>query len=91
MELSRTLTIRNELGLHARTATQIARLAEGAHGRVYLVKDARQADATDILDMMGLYCPQGTEVTVGIDDPSDMEVLQRIAETIEGGFGESTE
>ena len=89
MDLSRTMSIKNELGLHARTAAQIARLAEEARGNVYLVKEGREANATDILDMLGLYCPRGTRVTVRIADPADEKVLDRIAEMIESGFGES--
>lgn len=81
--------IKNELGLHARSAAKIARLAAAARGQVYFMKADRKVDATDILDMMGLYCPKGTEITVGVADPDDVEVLERIAEAIESGFGES--
>ena len=89
MELSRTLSIKNTLGLHARSAAKIARLAQEARAGVHLIKDGRQVDATDILDMIGLYCPQGTQITVQIADPADTNVLERIAEAIEAGFGES--
>lgn len=89
MEQSRTLSIKNALGLHARSAAKIARLAQKARAGVYLIKDGRRVDATDILDMIGLYCPQGTQITVQIADPDDGHVLERIAETIEEGFGES--
>jgi len=90
MELSRTMTIKNELGLHARTAATIARLARDARSDVYLVKEDREVDATDILDMMGLYCPKGTQVTVRVADSEDLKVLDRIAEAVENGFGESS-
>jgi phosphocarrier protein HPr len=56
---------------------------------VFLIKDGQEADATSILDMMGLYCPRGTQVTVRITDPADEKVLNRIAGLIEAGFGES--
>lgn len=90
MELSRTMTIKNELGLHARTAATIARLARDARSGVYLIKEDREVDATDILDMMGLYCPKGTQVTVRVADSEDLKVLDRIAEAVENGFGESS-
>ena len=89
MGLTRNLTITNELGLHARTAAKIARLAEEADDNVYIIKDGQEVDATDILDIMGLYCPQGTRIILRIADPADMKVLDRIAEQIESGFGES--
>jgi len=88
MKFSRTLAIPNELGLHARAAAQIARLAEEAHSGVFVIKDGQEVDASSVLDIMSLYCPCGTEVTVRITDPADVEVLNRIARLIEAGFGE---
>ncbi len=88
MKLTRTLTIRNELGLHARGAAKIARSAEEARSAVFIAKDGQEADATSILDIIGLYCPCGTEVTVRITDPDDVEVLNSIVRLIETGFGE---
>ncbi len=88
MKLSQDLTIPNELGLHARAAAKVARLAEQARAGVFVIKDGQEADATSILDIIGLYCPCGTEVTVRITDPDDREILNRIARLIEAGFGE---
>ncbi|HID28862.1 MAG TPA: HPr family phosphocarrier protein [Desulfobacterales bacterium] len=88
MKLSRKVTIPNELGLHARAAAKIARLAEGARSKVYIVKEGQEVDAKDILDVMALYCPSGTEVLVKITDPGDVKALNRIARLIETGFGE---
>jgi len=85
---SRRLTISNELGLHARAAAKIARLAETAQSQVVIIKDGQEADGTDMLDIMSLYCPCGTEVTVRITDSADRAVLKRIAQLIEAGFGE---
>jgi phosphocarrier protein len=55
---------------------------------VFIAKDGQEADATSILDIIGLYCPCGTEVTVRITDPDDVEVLNSIVRLIETGFGE---
>ena len=88
MKLSRKVIIQNELGLHARAAAKIAKLAEGARSEVYIVKDGQEVDATDILDVIALYCPYGTEVAVKVTDPADVKVLNGIARLIEIGFGE---
>lgn len=88
MNLSRKVIIPNELGLHARAAAKIARLAEGARSKVYIVKDGQEVDATSILDVIALYCPYGVEVVVKITDTGDVKVLHRIARLIETGFGE---
>ena len=88
MKLSRKIIIANELGLHARAAAKIAKLAEKARSEVYIVKDGQEADATDILDIIALYCPHGAEIAVRITDPADVKVLNSIARLIETGFGE---
>jgi len=89
MKLSQNLVIPNELGLHARAAAKVVRLAEKAQGPVYVCKDGEEVDASSLLDIIGLYCPRGTEVTVRITDPADMELLNQIAALIKRGFGES--
>jgi len=89
VKLIRKVVIANELGLHARAAAKIAKLAEGARSEVYIVKDGQEVDATDILDIIALYCPCGAEVAVKIADPADENVLKDIARLIETGFGES--
>jgi len=88
MKLNRRVIISNELGLHARAAAMIAKLAEGAHSEVYIVKDGQEVDATSIVDVIALYCPYGAEVTVKITDPGDVKILNGIAKLIETGFGE---
>ena len=88
VKLTRKIVITNELGLHARAAAKIAKVCEGARSKVYIVKDGQEADASSILDVIGLYCPCGSEVAVRITDPKDVKVLNRIARLIETGFGE---
>lgn len=85
---TRTLRIVNELGLHARSAAQLAKLAGQARGRVWIMKNGQTADATSMLDMLTLACPKGSEVTVGVDDQSDLPVLEQMAVLIRRGFGE---
>ena len=86
--LRRNVIISNELGLHARAAARIAKLADKARSKVFIMKGGREADGTDIIDVMSLYCPCGTEVTVRITDPADGRVLNGIVRLIEAGFGE---
>lgn len=85
---STTLTIVNDLGLHARSAAKLAKLASEAKGCVWIVKDGESADAASMLDIMTLNCPKGTHVSVSIDDEADFNVLERISVLIRSGFGE---
>jgi phosphocarrier protein len=83
-----TVKIVNDLGIHARSAAKLAKLAEAAHGGVWIKKNRHTADASSVLDILSLSCPKGSDVTVSIDDDADMETLERIAALIRSGFGE---
>jgi phosphocarrier protein len=65
-------------------------MAEKARSDVFIMKDGQEeeADAKSLLDVVSLYCPFGTELTVRITDPADIKVLNGIARLIESGFGE---
>lgn len=85
---SRSLQIVNDLGLHARSAAKLAKLAGEARAGVWIMKNGNTADATSMLDIMTLACPKGSEITVSIDDEADVNTLERIVELIRSGFGE---
>jgi phosphocarrier protein len=86
--MSRDVVIVNELGMHARSAAKIAQLAQQAAADIWLEKDGEQADASSIIDLLALACPQGTTVTVAISDGRDINLLDALVDLIEKGFGE---
>jgi phosphocarrier protein len=83
-----TLRIINALGLHARSAAKLAKVAGQAQGDIWITKNGNTADATSLLDILTLDCPQGSEVTITIDDDADQNILARIEALIRSGFGE---
>ncbi len=85
---NRVATIRNELGLHARSAAQIAEIAGNSAANVWIMKDDKRADASSIIDILTLVCKKGTEITIIIEDFADIDILNAIAELVDGGFGE---
>ncbi|MDM8524729.1 HPr family phosphocarrier protein [Desulfococcaceae bacterium HSG8] len=87
-KFSKHVVIVNELGLHARSAARIAEIACGAQSDVWVIKDGEKVDAKSIIDMLTLACGKGTEIEIKIDKPSDIDILNRIADLIEDGFGE---
>lgn len=87
-DLSRNVAIINELGMHARAAAKIATLAQEAGSGVWVTNGEETADAASVIDLLTLACIKGTEVTVSIDSPADIDILNRIAALVENGFGE---
>ena len=69
--LSKDVVVINELGLHARSATRIATLAQQATSGVWVIRGAARADATSVVDILTLACEKGSTITLKVDDPSD--------------------
>jgi phosphotransferase system HPr (HPr) family protein len=86
--LSREATIINELGLHARSAAKIAKLAQPATGSVWVAKGDQKADASSIVDILTLACEKGTRITIWIENKADLQILEDITKLVESGFGE---
>ena len=87
--LSKKTSVINQLGLHARPAGMIAGLALKAQSDIWLYKNGEQVDASSIIDILSLGCQKGTDVTLKIENPEDMNILNEIINLFEKGFGES--
>ncbi|MFA5905280.1 MAG: HPr family phosphocarrier protein [Desulfobacula sp.] len=87
--ITRTTSVKNELGMHARPASRIAQIAESAQWGIWLHANSIKVDATSILDILSLCATKGTDIVVEIENKNDMHVLDQIADFFEIGFGES--
>ncbi len=87
----RRIVIPNRLGLHARAAAKLVRLASSFRSSVQLARcdvPTRTADAKNILGVLLLAATQHTEIellTEGEDEDVAIEALSRL---IEEKFGE---
>lgn len=87
--ISRTFTIRNKLGLHARPSAQLTQTASRFPCEVSIAKDGRRVNAKSIMGVMMLAAGPGSEVTVEAEGADEERALQALGELIESGFGES--
>ena len=85
---SKKVQIINELGLHARAAAIIAKLAQSAISTIWIIKENEMADAASIIDILTLECTKGSWITLKSENPEDHPVLLDILESIQSGFGE---
>ena len=85
---SKSVMIRNELGLHARAAAKIAKLAIRAEDTIWIIKDSEKVDASSIIDILTLGCSKGTVITFATNNESDLVILNDIVMLVEKGFGE---
>lgn len=88
--LEKNVKIINPLGLHARAAAQLVRLASTFESDIKLIRLDNQifADAKSILSVLTLAANKGTELTLKIIGEDANEALQSIENLINQGFGE---
>ncbi len=89
MEVVRRLKIRNSLGLHARAAAKIVDLADRFQSELFLEKDGRQVDGSNILSILTLNCPRGTEMEVRIVGEDSEQFMTEMDALFQDKFGEN--
>jgi phosphocarrier protein HPr len=87
-KLTGKATLINALGLHARAAARIARVAQGARAAVRVAHGNLEADATSVIDILTLACPVGKTIEFTIADPADYDILKALVNLVNDGFGE---
>ncbi|HVL59912.1 MAG TPA: dihydroxyacetone kinase phosphoryl donor subunit DhaM [Microbacterium sp.] len=81
---SRTVTLVNADGLHARPAAELVKLAATFPQRVTV----NGADAKSLLGIMALGLTKGAQVEIASSDPGGATAVDAIAELAASGFGE---
>ncbi len=87
----RVLPITNRLGLHARAAARLVRLANQYESQIWLARtdvEHPPADAKSIFGVLLLAASPGTLLNVTVDGPDEDEALLAIGQLIEDKFGE---
>ena len=80
----------NPLGLHARAAAQLVRLAGKFKSKIQLIRqdNAVMADAKSILSVLTLAASKGTKLQLFIEGSDEVEAKEAIIAIFEAGFGE---
>ncbi len=86
--IRRRVLISNKLGLHARPAAKIAKLAQKYRAKIFLKKGCRQAEAESILDVLSLACTRGTELEILAEGEEAAEAADALAALISGNIDE---
>jgi phosphocarrier protein HPr len=81
----------NRLGLHARAAAQLVRLAEKFESSIVLQlseKNGKTADAKSILSILTLAAAKGTVLIVEVEGEDEQQASAAVEEIFANGFGE---
>ncbi len=88
----RTVTIINRLGLHARAAARLVKLAAAFSSRIRLARcDGREAsaDAKSILAVLMLAATQHTALVVTTEGEDEVMAMEALCSLIADKFGEN--
>jgi phosphocarrier protein HPr len=87
--IEREAKVVNSLGLHARPAAQLVRLASSYESEIHLIKDGVPVNGKSIMGVMMLAAECGSTIGVRADGSDEAAALAAIVELIATGFGET--
>jgi phosphocarrier protein HPr len=87
--IEREAKVINSLGLHARPAAQLVKLASTFSSDVELVKDGVPVNGKSIMGVMMLAAECGSTIIVRVNGADAESALAAVVELIATGFGET--
>ena len=87
---SRSVTVVNPLGLHARAAARFVHLATRFNSRVRVERESKVMDGKSIMGILLLAASRGTSLTITADGPDEQAAVEALAQLVAAGFGEDT-
>jgi phosphocarrier protein len=88
LSVEREFDILNRLGLHARAAAQLVRLANGFTSEIHVVKDGMEVNGKSIMGVLMLAAPKDTKILIRAIGLDAEEAVAAIGELIARKFGE---
>ena len=85
---TREITVKNEVGLHARPATYFIQKANEFKSGIGVEKEERRVNAKSLLGVLSLGIVQGTTITLIADGVDEKEAVDALADLIENQIGE---
>lgn len=86
--ISKVLKLENETGLHARPATDLAKIAMKYPCDIKLIVNDKAVNAKSPLMIMSAGIKQKTDVEVICDGENEEEAMKEIEEAFKNNFGE---
>ena len=83
-----TVTISNKLGLHARAAAKLTKLAGSYPCEVWMTKGERRVNAKSIMGVMMLAAGIGSTVSIETDGEQEQAAMDALLALIHDKFGE---
>ena len=85
---TRTTTISNKLGLHARASAKLTKLAGSFPCQVWISRGDRRVNGKSIMGVMMLAAGMGSEIIIETEGEREEEAAQAIVALVDDKFGE---
>ena len=85
---SQSVTVVNQLGMHARAAAKFVHLATRYEARVKVARDRREMDGKSIMGILLLAAACGTTITISAEGIDERDAVSALVALVESGFGE---
>jgi phosphocarrier protein len=86
--VSREVTVKNSVGLHARPATFFIQKANEFKSSIFVEKEERRINAKSLLGLLSLGIVQGTVITIMAEGADDEDAVAALEELITSNFFE---
>ncbi|MBR5768234.1 MAG: HPr family phosphocarrier protein [Clostridia bacterium] len=84
--VSRVITVKNNVGLHARPATFFIQKANSYKASIWVEKEDRRVNAKSLLGVLSLGIVRDTSVTIIADGADEEDAVNGLAELVEAGL-----
>ena len=86
--ISRGITIRNSVGLHARPATFFIQKANSYKSSIWVEKEDCRVNAKSLLGVLSLGIVEGMTITLIADGSDEASAIDGLVALVDSGFAE---
>ena len=86
--ISRSVTIQNSVGLHARPATFFIQKANSYKCSIWVEKEDCRVNAKSLLGVLSLGITKGVTITLIADGPDEGDAIKGLTALVDSGFAE---
>ena len=85
---SRSVTVLNQLGMHARAAAKFVHLATRFDSSVRVCREVREIDGKSVRGVLLLAAGHGSTITISAHGHDELAAVTALVALVETGFGE---
>jgi len=85
---SSSVTVVNQLGIHARAAAKFVHVATRFRSHVRVAREGREMDGKSIMGILLLAAARGSTITITADGADERAAVEALIALVASGFGE---